>query len=1261
MDADAAGQGSSDAVQEMWPEVDDFDLGSFVELHGLGDNSPLGVIVGQERQGTDVLASHFNGQKGLIATCSGDGKYLVNTMDDQLLSVDEHNLRPWDPPGPEDGGFDLLWPSVADEMFQLPTVAASFLAAKGWCLLHINMPDDQCAAAAQQARHLKDFSAPRQEFLADFMGHAGTGRSAAFSSSHLQQEGAAFTDLVRCSGKLTKLMHGLKALTFDAMGFNSYSRSKSYVWVPYADSDEAERYPSLPLSEDDVEKGVIEEHIHFIRRRKVCMMLIIESAESELWLYPKDDDLGFQNVRIPISKKKLLLFRHDLMSFKYQPADTTSVVLQSWILAEPPRLAPAAVFDDEYQRNEAYGIKKGILCPEDERVCIMSLMTRLPGNSDGLAKYTTALLAGADASKFIPHTRFDMSEYFSADYKDVPGKSMTAHGGLCSDKEVYSFDNEFFRISDYDANMMAPGQRILVEVGYQCLSLSGYTRESLWNHKCGVYIGDMGTDVMPGWNISMEGMVKPSACDGMKNFITSGRLSHVLGMNGPTWSVDTACSSSLVATNVAVNALRPLVAEDSMFLRFHDSALKNALAAGIMVIVSPYFYVTLSKAQMFSVNGRCFTFDMSGNGYARGEGCGCLHLRTSHAREDMDTQVAVLMGVNVNQDGKSATLTAPNGPSQQACIKASLDEAGLSSAEITVAECHGTGTALGDPIEVGALRRAIGENNSVPVLLTSAKSNICHLESAAGMAGIEKCIVMLLASIGTPNCHLSRLNPHLDLSGFPVLVENEVTNTGLNSGLSGVSSFGYGGTNARGDVWAQCRVGSQKSGELDFEKVDQVCVTCPITMGLIDWITGEPISLKPGLDRKTNKAAVLRDEFASYDVSAHVYSGGYRYRSMPLMKADPQDRLDPTMTLYIRGSWTAFQYYEEMDPDGPGCYSYTMMLGEARYDTFHLCLDKDSNMDIYPAINKASPKIWICGPNGARNGRTWIIDGRDRQVPAGSSFKIRFRWGREVKSISFEDNPSWLRNLSIPFKHTYWVIGTWTAWKFQVMTQVGEKGDGVWSTRVKIGNEGVEQFQFARDRDWNQVIYPARRRATDPDVPARGPDDMGDGKTWLIRGTPGEVFDLQLGISDAKVTVSLTDAYGARKVWKSEEGWNRHTYFVAGLFNGWNCEPMIMNPKMPGVFTAFGVLPNYANQENKLGYATWFYIVVDEDFHYCYYPQLEDAGPGESIVQGPDGEGEGLHWMAYSTFGSGAVFEICLDLTAEDRRKVVTWKFLTED
>lgn len=1220
----------------------------------LEDEMPLVEICGLEHHLTPVdvegidakemTSRDFNGEKGRIVGRT-DGKLIVHTLGNSCVIVPEEKVRPWTPLPAEEGGFDLLWPSRQEAFGAFAGKVGELLADRGWCLVQMPMGESRAQATVRQAESMA-FTVPKEELALDLLGRDGSGKLAHFSPDDRGRD-----CLSQCSLEQDRLLAHLREMSLDLMGFNCYSRTKMHLWMPFAEDEECR---SETLSDEDVAGGVIRDHLMFIQRRKICMMYLVEEGSSgELELYqPDSPERPF--VRIQVSGWKLLLFRHDQLGFAKRPSGGRFLTLQTWVLDDPLQVEIDAIHGDVRQKSALRGLEKGVNTPAGERTHIMSFMCRLPGNASNPQKYINSLAAGIDAPRRIPVSRFDATEYCDAEGRyDIPGRSNACHGGFCSDADVFSFDNVIFGITTPESARMAPNQRVILEVGYQTFQLSGHSKASLRNHNCGVFVGDCGTDVWPGWNVSQLDLTAPHAMPGIFNFVTVNRLSHTLGLRGPICTVDTACSSSLVCATLAQNALRQQGSDQEDPVA-RCSALREALSVGVTFIVSAYFYIILSPAHLFSSGGRCFTFDASGDGYGRGEGCAAVHLKRSEDDFDIERRMGALIGATTNQDGKSATLTAPNGPSQQDCIRKSLAEAGIDTSEVMLAECHGTGTALGDPIEVGAIRRVVELELQGPLILTSAKTHIGHLEASAGAAGLQKCLVMLMMSTASPSQHLVDLNSHLDVKGFPAVFETEMTDLNMNSAVCGVSSFGYGGTNARGDVWAECQIGHNKTSDLDLDRADQIYVTCPITLEPIDWLSGEPLSSTRRARRY--QADVLRDEFAPYDISAHAYKGGYRYRSQWLAIISEQEP-PPDAGIYICGSWSGWEALEAMKVESSGWCTFPVVLGEGRYELFYLCVGQDRTRRVYPAAKNASARTWIRGPDDEGHGFNWRIDGRDAEVPAGTAYQVSFRWGRDLKALYWEQIPESELSVATPEQRAYYVAGSWTTWQGMQLEADGEQ-QGVYSTTVTVGPQGWEEFHFMRDNDPAQVIYPALPKGTDAvAVPVRGPDDLGAGKHWLVESHPGDMLRLELRIADAAVSVSASSAAFGAKIWKSRQGWARHDYFVTvSAGDKWQFVPMAMESETPGLFKAQTALPEVPNAAGE--YATLFRVAVDRDMGCSYRPAAHCAFSGESMARGPDGKGQGECWLAISHDRPGAKFEVALNLLAEDRRRIVTWEFM---
>ena len=392
-----------------------------------------------------------------------------------------------------------------------------------------------------------------------------------------------------------------------------------------------------------------------------------------------------------------------------------------------------------------------------EPIAVVGMGCRFPGEADGPEAFWRLLSQGADAIREVPQDRWNIDDYYDPD-PAVPGKMNTRWGGFL--KRVDEFDAEFFGISPREAIRVDPQHRLLLEVSWEALEDAGIVAGDIAQTKAGVYVGVIGSDYALLQSRDLAGLDVFSGT-GSSHAILANRLSYVLNLNGPSITLDTACSSSLVTVHLACQSLR-------------RREIDLALAGGVNLILSPEMTVTLTKAYMMSPDGRCNTFDASANGYVRGEGCGVVVLkRLSDAVADHDRILALIRGSAVNHDGRSNGLSAPNGPAQEAVIRTALREAGLEPRHIAYIEAHGTGTRLGDPIEIEALRSvfAPGRPAGQPLVVGSVKTNIGHLESAAGIAGLAKIILAFQHGQIPPHLHLRSVNPLLRLrrrrSRFP--------------------------------------------------------------------------------------------------------------------------------------------------------------------------------------------------------------------------------------------------------------------------------------------------------------------------------------------------------------------------------------------------------------------------------------------------------------------------------------------------------------
>ncbi len=420
----------------------------------------------------------------------------------------------------------------------------------------------------------------------------------------------------------------------------------------------------------------------------------------------------------------------------------------------------------------------------DEPIAIVAVSCRFPGAADPEA-FWEVLSGGVDTIREVPEDRFDIDEFYDPD-PDTAGKTYTRFGGFLDG--IDGFDPEFFGISPREAIWIEPQQRLVLETVWEGLERAGYAPGTLRGSRTGIYVGVAANEYAHLLSSESIDKIEPYFITGNALNAISGRVAFALGLEGPAVAVDTACSSSLVAVHLACQAL-------------HSGDCDFALAGGVNVLLSPVTLVAASRARMLSPVGRCKTFDASADGYVRGEGCGILVLkRLSDAQRDGDRICAVIPGSGVNQDGASSGLTVPNGGAQQRLIGAVLARAGLAGADVDYLEAHGTGTPLGDPIEVQAAAAAYGASRDAdkPLLMGSVKTNIGHLESASGAAGLIKIVLSLQHELLPQSLHFETPSPHIPWDSLPVRVVDKAIPWQANGRTrrAGVSSFGFTGTNA---------------------------------------------------------------------------------------------------------------------------------------------------------------------------------------------------------------------------------------------------------------------------------------------------------------------------------------------------------------------------------------------------------------------------------------------------------------------------------
>jgi len=425
----------------------------------------------------------------------------------------------------------------------------------------------------------------------------------------------------------------------------------------------------------------------------------------------------------------------------------------------------------------------------NEPIAIIGIGCRFPGGANSPAAFWKLLLDRVDATSAIPPDRWDVDAYYHPN-REVPGKMYARRGGFVDGLEL--FDAGFFGISPREACRVSPQHRLLLETAWEALEDAGLSVEPLAAKKTGVFIGISNEDYGETRQRDIS-RIDAYTCTGSALSIAANRISYCFNLHGPSFAVDTACSSSLVATHLACRSI-------------WEEECDVALVGGVNVLLTPERFVGFSKAAMLSPDGRCYAFDARANGYVRAEGAGVVVLKPlAQARADGDRIYAVILATGINQDGRTAGLSLPSAAAQEALLRDVYARAGLAPQAVQYMEMHGTGTPAGDPIEAAAVGKVLGASRAPGDVcrIGSVKTNIGHLESGSGIAGLIKLALALKHGQIPASLHCETPNPSIDFQKLRLQVQGETEawpegSGGMAAGgrIAGINSFGFGGTNA---------------------------------------------------------------------------------------------------------------------------------------------------------------------------------------------------------------------------------------------------------------------------------------------------------------------------------------------------------------------------------------------------------------------------------------------------------------------------------
>ncbi len=450
-----------------------------------------------------------------------------------------------------------------------------------------------------------------------------------------------------------------------------------------------------------------------------------------------------------------------------------------------------------------------------EPIAVIGMACRFPGAND-LESFWQLLCRGTDAITEVPGDRWQKQAFYHPD-PSVPGKAVSYWGGFLDN--IDQFDPFFFGISPVEAKYMDPQQRLLLELSYEALDDAGQIKENIAGTKTGVFIG-ISLNEYSQLQFDDPSLITSHSGTGSALSIAANRISYFFDFHGPSMAIDTACSSSLAAIHLACQNIR-------------SGECGMALAGGVNIILSPAHSIAFTKAGVLAPDGRCKTFDARANGYVRGEGGGVIVLKPlSTALTDGDPIHALILGSAMWQDGRTNGLMALNGEGQEAMLREAYKAAGVLPASVQYVETHGTGTLLGDSMEAKALGAVIGvDRTNGPCAIGSVKTNIGHLEAAAGIAGFIKVILSLKHRTIPPSLHYHSPNPHIPFDELNLRVNNELNlwPSGPDPALAGVSSFGFGGTNVHMVVREARNNKQDEEDNKHIHSTDSYCHLLPLS------------------------------------------------------------------------------------------------------------------------------------------------------------------------------------------------------------------------------------------------------------------------------------------------------------------------------------------------------------------------------------------------------------------------------------------------
>mmetsp|Transcript_3826 Transcript_3826/g.9879 ORF Transcript_3826/g.9879 Transcript_3826/m.9879 type:complete len:961 (-) Transcript_3826:56-2938(-) len=753
--------------------VNGLQIGQLVEI--TGDPTP-----GSDDIDTD---KDLRGQHGQLQSHLPEvSKFVVAMVSGEVVTVKVEFVRTVDVcPLPEEGenGFDVIVGPKTDRMV-LGKVLSQCLCERGFAVMKVVQGPgaEACLQALSDAEETGRLGRLAQEVEEGYLGKGTRGKVMWVDPD--DETIPEDSPLRHADGNISAIAELMQACSEDIVGAAVVERTPALAVLSMTDAEEAE-YESTSATD-----SMIEEFYGTWVRSVLRISHFMGPGAGKVTFRPK--------MRAPIrnlqdeyevcaSAGTVVLFREDTLEYSFEePRESQACWLTSFFLKPGPQWTLGEL-EGDLSMLEA---KRAGPPPPTANLCaVCAISIQATGKMTDHEKEWMAYLAGCDGQLEMPLLRFDYRPYYNEETDNPQGTTFVKHFSVQDGIEL--FDNKAFEISNAECAAMDPQCRQVLEVGYLSLFQVGITKKWCNQHPTHASVS-VGCDKQEWLNMPD---VPRSVATNNQLAVTANRFNYVFNLKGGSYVMDTACSSSLCAGHLGkVNLLE----------RRWDP-LEYHLGLGTGLTLTVMSFIGSCASHMISPSGRCLTFNATANGYNRGDGTAAMLLK---AGAHDDVRMCYLRGTQIGQDGRSASMSAPNGPAQEKCTWGALREACMSPPESTTWECHGTGTSLGDPIEVGAVRKVqIKMRRSEPLMVASSKSNFGHLEGSAAAIAMNKCVMVVIKNMAASTIHVRVLNPHLEHTAFDAFFATEHTPYRYRQGHCQVSSFGVGGTNGHAIFWGE--------------------------------------------------------------------------------------------------------------------------------------------------------------------------------------------------------------------------------------------------------------------------------------------------------------------------------------------------------------------------------------------------------------------------------------------------------------------------